>query len=90
MKYTQEQIGKMRAIIIEIALKREELEELKSEVNEITGSTIETYSLSFYYSREERVFKIPSLSLIDLYNAKITNLKLEIESLEKRLQELLK
>lgn len=90
MKYTQEQIGEMRATIIEIVLKREELEELKSEVNEITGSTIETYSLTFYYRREERVFKIPSLSLIDLYNAKITNLKLEIESLEKRLQELVK
>lgn len=28
--------------------------------------------------------------LLDVYNAKITNLKLEIESLEKRLQELVK
>lgn len=90
MKYTQEQIGKMRAIIIEIALKREELEELKSEVYDITDSTKETYSLLFYYEGEERVFKIPSLSLIEFYNAKITNLKLEIQSLEKRLQKLVK
>lgn len=90
MKYTQEQIAEMRATILEIELKREELEELKSEVNEITESTIETYSLTFYYRIEERVFKIPALTLLDFYNAKITSLKLEIQSLEKRLQELVK
>ena len=90
MKYSQEQIAEMRATILEIESKREELEELKSEVNEITGSTIETYSLTFYYRIEERVFKISALTLLDFYNAKITNLKSEILSLEKRLQKLVK
>lgn len=90
MKYTHQQIREMRTTIVELKVKKEELEDLEVEVYEITDSTKETYSLSFYYSREERVFKIPALSLIDLYNAKITNLKLEIESLEKRLQELVK
>lgn len=90
MKYSIQQIDEIKATILAIKFKKELLEDLEVELLEITGSTKETYSLSFYYSREERVFKIPALSLIDLYNAKITNLKLEIESLEKRLQELVK
>lgn len=90
MKYTQEQIDEIRSTILRIKLRTEELDELENEVNDIAKDPEETYSLSFYYSEEERVFKIPSLSLIDLYNAKITTLKLEIQSLEKRLQELVK
>lgn len=90
MKYSQEQTAEMRATISRIELKREELEESKSVVNEITESTTETYALTFYYRIEERVFKIPRLTLLDFYNEKITNLKSEIISLEKRLQELVK
>ena len=90
MKYTQEQIGEMTTTILEIALKREELEDLVAEAQEIIRSTNETYPLSFYYRIEERVFKIPRLTLLDFYNEKITNLKSEIISLEKRLQELVK
>ena len=90
MKFELHQINEVASTIEEIKLKREELEELKSEVNEITGSTIETYSLTFYYRIEERVFKISALTLLDFYNAKITNLKSEILSLEKRLQKLVK
>lgn len=52
---------------------------------DINDSNKETYSLLFYYSGEERSFNIPSLSLLDLYESKITNLKLEIESLEKKI-----
>lgn len=90
MKYSIQQIYEIKATILAIKFKNEELEDLEGELLEITDSTKETYSLTFYYSREERVFNIPALSLIDHYNAKITNLKLEIESLEKRLQELVK
>lgn len=90
MKYTQEQIDEIRSTILRIKLRTEELDELENEVNVIAKEPEETYSLSFYYSGEERVFKIPLLSLIELYNAKITNLKLEIQSLEKRLQKLVK
>ncbi|MBV6384880.1 hypothetical protein HIU56_12205 [Enterococcus faecium] len=90
MKYSIQQIDEIKETILAIKFKKEELEDLEVEVLEITDSTKETYSLTFYYSREERVFNIPALSLIDHYNANITNLKLEIISLEKRLQELVK
>ena len=90
MNYSIQQIDEIRTIIIDLKVKKEELEDLKFDVYDIADSNKDLYILSFYYSGEERVFKIPSLSLIDLYNAKITNLKLEIESLEKRLQELVK
>lgn len=90
MNYSMQQIREIKATILSIKVKKELLEDLEVEVVEITDSTKETYSLTFYYSREERVFNIPALSLIDHYNAKITNLKLEILSLEKRLQELVK
>lgn len=90
MNYSMQQIREIKATILSIKVKKELLEDLEVEVQEITDSTKETYSLTFYYSREERVFNIPTLSLLDLYESKITNLKLEIESLEKRLQELVK
>ena len=85
MKYSIQQIDEIKATIISIKVKKELLEDLEVEVLEITDSTKETYSLTFYYSREERVFNIPALSLIDHYNAKITNLTLEILSLEKKI-----
>lgn len=85
MKYTQEQIGEMTTTILEIALKREELEDLVAEAQEIIRSTNETYALTSYYRIEERVFKIPRLTLLDFYNEKITNLKSEILSLEKKI-----
>lgn len=59
------------------------------EVNDIAKDPEERYLLSFYYT-EERLFEIPSARLIDYYNTKITNLKSEIISLEKRLQKLVK
>lgn len=90
MKYSIQQIDEIKATILAIKFKKEELEDLEVEVLEITDSTKETYSLTFHYSREERVFNIPALSLIDHYNAKIINLKSEIISLEKRLQKLVK
>lgn len=90
MKYSLHKIYEINSIIKGIKDKLENLKELEVEVQEITRSNKETYSLSFYYSREERVFNIPTLSLLDLYESKITNLKLEIESLEKRLQKLVK
>lgn len=90
MKYSLQQIDKIRSTILRIKLKRDELEELLDEVNNISKDPEERYVLSFYYTREERSFNIPALSLLDLYESKITNLKLEIESLEKRLQELVK
>lgn len=90
MKYTQEQIAEMRATILAIKIRTEDLEDLVAEAQEITRSTNETYSLSFSHSRGERSFKIPALSLLDLYNENIANLKLEILSREKRLQELVK
>ena len=90
MKYSIQQIDEIRTTILGIKIKKEELEDLEVEVYEITDSTKELYSLSFYYSGEERLFEISSLRLIDHYNVKITNLKREIISLEKRLQELVK
>lgn len=90
MKYSLQQIDEIRSTILRIKLKRDELEELSDEVNNISKDPEERYVLSFYYTREERVFNIPTLSLLDLYESKITNLKLEIESLEKRLQKLVK
>lgn len=90
MNYSIQQIDEIRTIIIDLKVKKEELEDLKFDVYDIADSNKDLYILSFYYSGEERVFKIPMLTLIDLYNAKITSLKLEIESLEKRLQELVK
>lgn len=90
MNYSIQQIDEIKATILAIKFKKEILEDLEVEVLEITDSTKETYSLTFYYSGEERSFNIPTLSLIELYKAKITNLKLETLSLEKRLQELVK
>ena len=90
MKYSLEQIDEIRSTILRIKLKRDELEELLDEVNNISKDPEERYVLSFYCTREERLFEIPSLRLIDYYNTKITNLKSEIISLEKRLQKLVK
>ncbi|HAP8403642.1 TPA: hypothetical protein IV054_002050 [Enterococcus faecium] len=90
MKYSIQQIDEIKATILSIKVKKELLEDLEVEVLEITDSTKETYSISFYYSGEERSFNIPALSLLDLYESKITNLKLETLLLEKRLQELVK
>lgn len=90
MKYTQQQIREMRTTIVELKAKKEYLEDLEVEVLEINDSNKETYSISFYHSGEERSFNIPVLSLLDIYESKITNLKLETLSLEKRLQELVK
>lgn len=55
------------------------------EVNDIAKDPEERYLLSFYYTEEERLFEIPSATLIDYYNTKITNLKSEIISLEKKI-----
>ncbi|CAD7757492.1 Hypothetical protein ATHO_3 [Enterococcus phage Athos] len=90
MNYSTQQIDEIRTIIIDLKFKKEELEDLEVDVYEIADSNEDLYPILFYYSSEERKFKIPRLSLLDIYNAKITNLKLEIESLEKRLQKLVK
>lgn len=90
MKYTQEQIDEIKSTILAIERITQQTEDLEVEVMDINDSNKETYSLLFYYSGEERSFNIPALSLLDLYESKITNLKLEIESLEKRLQKLVK
>ncbi|HAP8416970.1 TPA: hypothetical protein IV053_001093 [Enterococcus faecium] len=89
MKYSLEQKDEIKSTIFRIRLKRHELEELVDEVNDIAKDPEERYLLSFYYT-EERLFEIPSARLIDYYNTKITNLKSEIISLEKRLQKLVK
>lgn len=90
MNYSMQQIDEMEATIIAIKLRTQQIEDLEMEVYDINDSNKETYSISFYYSGEERSFNIPALSLLDLYESKITNLKLETLSLEKRLQKLLK
>lgn len=90
MKYSLQQIDEIKSTILRIKLKRDELEELLDEVNNIAKDPEERYLLSFYYTKEERLFEIPSARLIDYYNTKITNLKSEIISLEKRLQKLVK
>lgn len=90
MKYTPEQIDEIKATIIAIKVRTQQIDDLQIEVYDINDSNKETYSLLFYYSGEERSFNIPALSLLDLYESKITNLKLETLSLEKRLQELVK
>ncbi|KWY59947.1 hypothetical protein AS243_14240 [Enterococcus faecium] len=90
MNYSTQQIDEIRTIIIDLKFKKEELEDLEMDAYDIADSNEDLYPILFYYSSEERKFKIPNLSLLDIYNAKITNLKLEIESLEKRLQELVK
>lgn len=90
MKYSLSQIDDIRSTILRINLKRAELEELVDEVNDIAKDPEERYLLSFYYTEEERLFEIPSARLIDYYNTKITNLKSEIISLEKRSQKLVK
>lgn len=86
MNYSMRQITKISSTVDEIRLKRDELTVLENEVDEITKDTDMSYFLSFNYKNEERLFEIPSVRLIYYYTAKITNLKLEIESLEKRLQ----
>ncbi|HAP7986844.1 TPA: hypothetical protein NY557_002379 [Enterococcus faecium] len=90
MKYSLEQIDEIRSTILRIKLKRDELEGLLDEVNDISKDPEGIYLLSFYYTKEERLFEISSARLIDYYNTKITNLKSEILSLEKRLQKLVK
>ncbi|HEN1772170.1 TPA: hypothetical protein U3984_001870 [Enterococcus faecium] len=90
MKYSLEQKDEIKSTIFRIRLKRHELEELVDEVNDIAKDPKERYLLSFYYTEEERLFEIPSSRLIDYYNTKITNLKSEIISLEKRSQKLVK
>lgn len=90
MKYTPHQIDEISSTLEEIKLKRDELDVLENEVKDIDIDTDAGYLLSFNYKNEERLFEIPSVRLIYYYNVKITNLKLEIESLEKRLQELVK
>lgn len=82
--------NEIKSTIFRIRLKRHELEELVDEVNDIAKDPEERYLLSFYYKEEERLFEIPSARLIDYYNTKITNLKSEIISLEKRSQKLVK
>lgn len=89
MKYSLEQKDEIKSTIFRIRLKRHELEELVDEVNDIAKDPKERYLLSFYYT-EERLFEIPYARLIDYYNTKITNLKSEIISLEKRSQKLVK
>lgn len=89
MKYSLEQKDEIKSTIFRIRLKRHELEELVDEVNDIAKDPEERYLLSFYYT-EERLFEIPSARLIDYYNTKITNLRSEIISLEKRSQKLVK
>lgn len=90
MNYSMQQIDEMKATILAIKLRTQQIEDLEMEVYDINDSNKETYSISFYYSGEERSFSIPALSLLDLYESKITNLKLETLSLEKRLQKLVK
>ncbi|HAQ3255086.1 TPA: hypothetical protein IXM35_002093 [Enterococcus faecium] len=90
MNYSIQQIDEIKSIILAIKRRTQQIEDLEVEVLEINDSNKETYSISFYYSGEERSFNIPALSLLDLYESKITNLKLETLSLEKRLQELVK
>lgn len=90
MNYSMQQIDEMKATILAIKLRTQQIEDLEMEVYDINDSNKETYSISFYYSGEERSFNIPALSLLDLYESKITNLKLETLSLEKRLQKLVK
>lgn len=90
MNYSIQLIDEIKATILAIKLKAHEIEDLQVEVYEINDSNKETYSLSFYYSGEERSFNIPAISLLDLYESKITNLKSEKLSLEKRLQKLVK
>ncbi|HFM8115677.1 TPA: hypothetical protein ACHALH_003033, partial [Enterococcus faecium] len=68
MKYSLEQIDEIRSTILRIKLKRDELEELLDELNDIAKDPEERYLLSFYYTREERLFEIPSVRLIDYYN----------------------
>lgn len=86
MKYSLEQKkDEIKSTIFRIRLKRHELEELVDEVNDIAKDPEERYLLSFYYTEEERLFEIPSATLIDYYNTKITNLKSEIISLEKKI-----
>lgn len=90
MNYSIQQIDEIKSTILAIKRRTQQTEDLEIEVLEINDSNKETYSISFYYSGEERSFNIPALSLLDLYESKITNLKLETLSLEKRLQKLVK
>lgn len=90
MNYSTQQIDEIRTIIVNLKFKKEELEDLEMDVYDIADYNEDLYPILFYYASEERKFKIPKLSLLDIYKAKMTNLILEIESLEKRLQELVK
>lgn len=90
MKYSQEEIIEMENIVTLIDSKDKELFNLKCDLEFILKSDDLAYPVEFFFRGTTHTFEVLTSNIIDFYNTKIDNLTNEIESLEKRLQELVK
>lgn len=90
MKYSYSQITEIEKLITKLDYKLQELHSLKSDMEIISGSDGSVYKIEFYFRGDTHKFDVSSITIIGFYDMKINNLTNEIESLEKRLQELVK
>lgn len=90
MKYSQEEIIELENIVTLIDSKNKELFNLKCDLEIILKSDDLGYPVEFFFRGPTHTFEVLTSTIIDFYNTKIDNLTNEIESLEKRLQKLVK